>query len=416
MRAIVFVSALVISAVAVQTAAPLPASACGGCFAPPEQITTVEAHRMVISLSLGRTTLWDQIEYTGNPADFVWVLPVPDPAATIEVAAPEFFVDLEAATSPVVTPLSPPPRLFCPRDDDDRGGGFGCGGGGAGSFSAAQDGGAPPDAGVTIFDQDTVGPYETVTIGSDSATALVDWLIAHEYNVPDITRPVIDYYVGLGSAFIALRLSPGVGVSAMQPVRVRYPGYMASFPLKMVTVGASGVLELLLWVVADQRFEAANYGNAQILGSELSWDWLNATSNYNQVFDQEIDALGGRAWVVEAVDRLTGIPFRGASAPDVDLAVVGIKYPIVTRLRTSMLVDHLTEDLELRPSADVGWVSTNLRAAINVNRPEDVVCEGDGAGSACKVGLGRRERGAIAGLVLFLMGVVALRKGRRRAT
>ena len=254
---------------------------------------------MVISLSTGRTTLWDQIRYTGDPLDFVWVLPVPDPAATIDVAAPEFFEDLDAATAPVIRPVSPPPRLFCPRDDS----GFGCGG--DASASASPDGG-----GVTIFDEATVGPYETVTIGAETPDALVDWLIAHDYRIPDATRPIIDYYVSQGSAFIALRLSPGLGVSAMQPVRVRYPGYMASFPLKMVTVGASGVLELVLWIVTDQRMEAANYGTMQITGDDLTWDWNLNRSDYDAVFDAAIDSAGGRAWVVESVSRLELVPWR----------------------------------------------------------------------------------------------------------
>ncbi len=401
MRAIILLSAL--SLAAALAAAPRPASACGGCFAPPDQITSVEAHRMVISLSTGRTTLWDQIRYTGDPADFVWVLPVPDPAATIDVAAPEFFEDLEAATAPVVVPLSPPPQRFCPGDGS---GGIGCGGGA--DFASSD---SPDAGGVTIFDEDTVGPYETVTIGSESPAALVDWLVAHSYNVPDATRPIIDYYVGQGSAFIALRLSPGEGVSAMQPVRVRYPGYMASFPLKMVTVGAYGVIELSLWIVADQRMEAANYGTVEIHGSDLSWDWNTNRSNYTDVFDQVIDRAGGRAWVVESFGRMDDIGWRTASLADVDVASA-VGFPLVTRLRTRMLVDHLIEDLELRPAASAEWVSNRLVAEHDLNYPPPIECDDDG----CMVGLGRREKGAAAGLVLFVLGMAVVRWRRRRTT
>src|SRR5262245_18688217 len=51
------------------------AQACGGCFVPQEEATQVTGHRMVLSVSPTETTLWDQIEYSGNPTEFAWVLP-----------------------------------------------------------------------------------------------------------------------------------------------------------------------------------------------------------------------------------------------------------------------------------------------------------------------------------------------------
>jgi hypothetical protein len=403
MRTAILVSTLSLSILAVVTTDPKPASACGGCFSPPDVVTTVDSHRMVISLSAGRTTLWDQIRYSGDPRDFVWVLPVPDPAATIDLAAPEFFTDLDAATAPAVQPASPPPQLFCPRDGD----GFGCG-----SSDNALALSEPDAGGVTIFDQDTIGPYETVTIGAETPTALNDWLVANDYQIPPSTLPVLAYYIDQGSSFIALRLSPGQGVSAMQPVRVRYPGYMATFPLKMVTVGASGVLELALWVIADQRYDADGFANLTILGSDLTWDWSTQTSDYDVVFDRKIDEAGGRAWIVEYANLPQDYWFRPESQADWEVAQIGLSaYPTITRLRTRMLVDHLTDDLELVPATNPFPVGTQLFALHDANRPPDVDCDE----GICATGLGRRDRGTIAGLVLFGVGVVALRR-RRRAT
>ena len=56
--------------------------ACGGCFHEPAVDAVVTGHRMAFAVSEGRTVLWDQIQYTGNPEDFGWVLPV-EPGATI---------------------------------------------------------------------------------------------------------------------------------------------------------------------------------------------------------------------------------------------------------------------------------------------------------------------------------------------
>ncbi len=338
--------ALAIAAAAVAIpAAPRPAAACGGCFAPPETVTSVDAHRMVISLSTGRTTLWDQIKYSGAPEDFVWVLPVPSGASVVELAEPAFFDELESQTAPVVLP-PPIPRPDCPPPPPCD---F-CAGG-------AQDAGAsaPDAAPVTVFQEETVGPYEMVVVGSESASALQDWLVAHSYQVPEATVPTIQHYVDRGSVFVVLRLSPGEGVNRMQPVRVRYPGYMATFPLKMVTVGAAGTLELTLWVISEQRYQTrAPYTAMSIADDELFWDWDTNSSNYGALFDQKVDEPGGRGWVTEFALPLAYLGF--SSSTETDVAVVDIKNPYLTRLRTRMLVDHLGDDLELEPAAAVGNV------------------------------------------------------------
>ena len=55
---------------------PTPAEACGGCFVPQSERTVVTDHRMALSISQQQTVLWDQIRYSGDPAEFAWVLPV----------------------------------------------------------------------------------------------------------------------------------------------------------------------------------------------------------------------------------------------------------------------------------------------------------------------------------------------------
>ena len=53
------------------------ATACGGCFHPPKQTATdITDERMLLAVSPTQTTLYDQIEYSGNPSSFAWVLPI----------------------------------------------------------------------------------------------------------------------------------------------------------------------------------------------------------------------------------------------------------------------------------------------------------------------------------------------------
>ena len=52
------------------------AHACGGCVVPEDESTQVTGHRMVFAVSKTQTTLYDQIEYAGNPESFAWFLPI----------------------------------------------------------------------------------------------------------------------------------------------------------------------------------------------------------------------------------------------------------------------------------------------------------------------------------------------------
>lgn len=348
---------LLLSSLVVPAAAPPPAEACGGCFSPPETITSVDSHRMVVSLSPERSILWDQIRYSGAPEDFVWVLPVPSPEVTIDVADDLFFAELESQTAPQIAPPPLPPLDCPPPPEDDCL--FGCGGGDA--AGGAQDAGG--SGGVEVYQEEVVGPYETVVIGSEDPGALVAWLNDHGYAVPESTTPTIRHYTERGSLFVVLRLAPDQGVSAMQPVRVDYPGYMGTFPLRMVTVGAYSSLIMTLWIVAEQRFESRNYPAVEIDPSALVWDFLAGGSNYRELFRAAIDAAGGKAWVTQFAGTLDSLYFQ---SDEVAHARQAIPYPFLTRLETEMLVDHVAADLTLGPSAG-GYLSNYLQAASYLN-------------------------------------------------
>src|SRR5262245_19885666 len=155
-----------------------PADACGGCFTPPTESTVVTGHRMALSISPDQAVLWDQIRYSGDPADFSWVLPVKE-GARIEVGSDAFFEALDAATG--VTVQAPPEGCRSPS------GGFGCGD--SRSLSAAEDSAGTatsgPGGGVQVLHKGTVGPYDTVTLSSTDPNALNAWLTQNGYSIPD---------------------------------------------------------------------------------------------------------------------------------------------------------------------------------------------------------------------------------------
>ncbi len=277
-----------------------PARACGGCFHPPpppmQVATVITGHRMAFSISPQQSVLWDQIEYSGSPQDFAWVLPV-HAGAQLQLSHDEFFAALDAMTTPVIT--GPTPNC-----GNGSSGGFACGssasnGSGAGFAASASGGAGNGGSGVQVLSQSVVGPYDTVTLRSTNPNALYDWLVANKYDVPASTRPIIDAYVAEKFDFIALRLAPGEGVQAMQPVRVVTPGAGLSLPLRMVAAGAGANVGITLYVISDGRYQMQNFPNGTVDASKLVWEHTQNESNYTALAAQVMQGSGGRTWLTE---------------------------------------------------------------------------------------------------------------------
>jgi len=388
----------VLAAVAV-LATPSPATACGGCFAPTETVTVVTNHRMAVAMGPTETTLWDQIEYAGEPEDFVWVLPIQG-EVLVELADNAFFEALDQ-TSRLTLQVANPVQSFCPDPcADSRGAGP--------SPSAGADGGV---ADVTVYGEAVVGPYETATIGSEDPEALVVWLRDNGYTVPDSILPTIAHYVDLGMNFAVLRLNPNAGVNQMQPVRVTTPGMNPVFPLRMVAAGAEGSIGLELYVFAEGRYESQNFAVVEVDRDRISYDWAASSFNYGELFDAAIADAGGKAWVAEYAQppsQFHGFINSYASYDDAsephfaadDYAIVlrSLEEPYLTKLRTDLDVAFLGEDLILS-AATGGDIGNFELVEADVNRPPDPVCPstcddpwiyGDDPG---RLGFGSRSRG-----------------------
>jgi MYXO-CTERM domain-containing protein len=262
--------------------------------------TVVTDHRMVFSISTTQTVLWDQIRYSGNPTDFAWVLPV-KPGARIELSQDAWIASLDAATQVVITGPASPCYTSPPREYDGPGNG-GCGGStanGAGfaAPSANEDAGA--SSAVQVVSQQVVGPYDAVTVRSSQGEALGEWLRKNGYDVPAAIQPTIDAFASSGFDFIALRLAPGEGVQAMQPVRVVTDGADPYLPLRMIAAGAGANVGLELWVLSEGRYHPQNFPDATIDLSKLAWNPTTQRSNFRELETAALAANGGRGWVTE---------------------------------------------------------------------------------------------------------------------
>jgi hypothetical protein len=448
------------------------ARACGGYFQPPppptEVETVVSGHRMVFSTSPRQSVLWDQIQYSGNPSDFAWVLPV-TPGAQIQLSQDAWMAALDAATAPVVTG----PTSSC---GSPATGGVGCGSSeeGVSAAGGSASGDAGSGGGVTVVSQQVIGPYQAVTVRASQGEALDTWLNANGYVVPTGIAPILMAYANEGMDFIALKLRPGEGVQAMQPVRIVTQGADATLPLRMVAAGVGTNVAIELYVISGGRYAAQNFPQATVDFSQLAWDPYQNDSNFSTLTLQALSAGAGDGWITEfsgplmydqlgaenpglnetyaSLCRVQGSPGTfpigdddagddsptdagpdDADAPDTSLppmyfagcddlsvAEVGLGgAPWVTRLRADLPVGALATDLILGASSSQLPVS-NAHATAVYTDPNYEPCPSNGAttsgndGCACDAARSRTDGGAWLLSGLTVLGLSALLRRRRR--
>jgi hypothetical protein len=273
------------------------ARACGGCFHGPAfagpESTVVVGHRMAVSVSSTQTVLWDQIQYSGSPTEFAWVLPV-RPGARLELGSDAWFDTLDAATTRTVNP----PTIDC----TPPGSGAGCAStastGCAAGEPAADDVRATPAPGpVSVVHHGSTGPYESVVLHGNVPDALPTWLTAHGYAVPEDVFPIIDAYAGEGFDFIALRLLPDQGVQQMKPVRVIQAGASPTLPLRMVAAGTGPTTAITLFVIGEGRWTVQGFPEVKVDLEALSWDFNAQGSNYATLRADALATNQGRSWI-----------------------------------------------------------------------------------------------------------------------
>lgn len=375
-------------------ATPRPAHACGGCFQPPAETQNgdvITDEKMIFVISPEATTLFDEIEYSGNPSQFGWVLPVKGPV-TVGLSSDALFQSLANATA---TTIVAPPLPTCPSCQ--------CAFGGASAGEDASAGGSSSGggSGVTVISQQTVGPYDTVQLQSTNPQALNQWLAANGYVVPNGFAPVIAEYVNESFDFLALKLVPGQGVAAMRPVRVTTPGAGLSLPLRMVAAGTGAQVGVTVWVIADGRYEPQNMKQFAIDPSSIVWDWSTESSNFASLRQAAESADGFAAWQIESsIDVLpyqVESPLMAQPASDnypvdssgdaggdagqmtsdqAEQADLDTMFPggpqstvRITRMRADLAHSALANDLFVQASADQSQLSNVYQVTKSINAP-----------------------------------------------
>jgi hypothetical protein len=122
---------------------------------------------------------------------------------------------------------------------------------------------------VRIEAQFAVGEYDVVVLSADDSSALDTWLRDNKYNIPAGAEPVLAPYVASGMKFFVAKVDPtrvkfNGNQAALSPLRFHYDTPEFSLPVRLGLLNSQGSQDLIVNILATQRYELANYNNAAI--------------------------------------------------------------------------------------------------------------------------------------------------------
>ncbi|GMV40483.1 MAG: hypothetical protein AMXMBFR64_21990 [Myxococcales bacterium] len=276
------------AALALSLAVPLvaldatPAEACGGFFCSQVPIDQ-SGEQIVFAVKEGHVTAHIQISFAGEAEDFAWVVPVAS-KPEISVGTQSLFTQLRSATEP---------QWYLNWDYQDQCGFWWGFAEDAAPSAGAGDGGN----GVTVLETKEVGPYNTVTLESKDAKALIDWLNANGFDQPAESLPLIEHYLAQNMLFVALKLSQNAGVGDIQPVVLDFKESQPCVPLILTRIAAVADMPVRIWVLGEARAIPTNWFHVEINQKKI--DWINGGSNYNDVVTAAVNEAAGHGFVTE---------------------------------------------------------------------------------------------------------------------
>jgi len=269
---------------------PLPALACGGLFCQTQPVEQ-NAERILFEVNPdGTISAIVEITFTGSASDFSWVVPVPD-TPTVDVVPQSTLSLLDTATVPQIIP--PPTTctnaLFPPM----------MGGASNESDSAAFDG-DDDDSGVDVVDLPAVGPYDDIrVVSSEDPQALIDWLQENQYLITAEMEPFVANYVEQGYKFLGMKLAPGAGTQDIAPVKITFPSDQPMVPIVLTSVSAEPEMGVLVFVAANERYEADNFENLVVDRADVQMNPRTQQNNYYALASWMVDQAGGQAFITE---------------------------------------------------------------------------------------------------------------------
>ena len=243
--------------------APLTAEAFCGFYVSGAGTKLFNDASMVVLLRDGtRTVLSMQNNYRGPVEDFALVVPVPVVLQkdNVKTLPREAFTRLDELTSPRLVEMPTEPCGLGLRGVGSGGGGYGSGTGGLG---------VPRDLGVKVEAKFNVEEYEIVVLSAEFSLGLEIWLKENKYKIPDGAAALLKPYVQTGSKFFVAKVDAKKakhqhGELVLSPLRFSYDTDTFSLPVRLGLLNSGGQQELIVHIIAKDRYELANAKNVLV--------------------------------------------------------------------------------------------------------------------------------------------------------
>jgi hypothetical protein len=297
---------------------PTDAQACGGTFCDaqvpgPQQMQVDQTGENIMFVIDGnRVEAHIQIQYTGDPERFGWVIPVTN-VPEVGVGSQALFDNLLAATVPSLTlttqqetcdgGVGASAELGCAMADasENLGGSGGSTGFGSDGGDEGTGGGDGDDGGPDIIDRGFAGAFQYDVLQGGTIEGVTQWLEDAGYVQDDDAPPILENYLDDDFLFVAIKLRSGVGVEEIHPITIAYDGMEPCVPIRLTAIAAVPDMAIRAFFLGESRVAPKNYDHVTINQAKLDWLGVGTgTTGYNMAVALAIDETeDGHGFVTE---------------------------------------------------------------------------------------------------------------------
>ena len=342
---------------------PSPARAFCGFYVSGADASLYNNATLVVLMRDGtRTVLSMQNNYQGPPSDFAMVVPVPQvlKKENVKTLPPDVFKHIDQLSAPRLVEyweMDPCQDWAMPMMAMR---------GGADVVMASGEVFDADKLGVKIEAQFSVAEYDIVILSANDSAGLETWLKREKYNIPAGSGEVLKPYVAAGTKFFVARVdikrvTYQDGAAVLSPLRVSYDSDTFSLPVRLGLLNSKGEQDLLVHILASDRYEAANYKNAFIpTNLKVNEDVVDRFGPFYDSLFREVGTPGTvvteYAWSAGSCDPCPSPPLDESEIATLGGDVVGSLDPysaVITRLHYRYTSASLGEDLVFKKANPV---------------------------------------------------------------
>lgn len=362
--------ALLAALAGLSTLAPRAEAFCGFYVARADAGLYNRASQVVVARNGERTVVTMANDYQGPASEFAMVVPVPTviQQGDVKVLDPALIGAVDAFSAPRLVEYHDPDPCAPPV-----------------AYLYAEAAGAPTsmrrqastrssadELGVRIEASYKVEEYDVLVLSASQSDGLATWLKQEGYRLPQGAEAVLGSYLQQGMRFFVAKVDvkrhAAGGFQMMRPLQVHYSTHKFMLPIRLGTVNAQGMQDLLVYTLTPHgRVETVNYRTVPLPTDQNVPELVQHefASFYQDMFERVVRREGYRAVVTEyawplsvmcdpcSSDPLTVAQLQALGAGWVQPGggkLIGAAY--LTRLHVRYDAAHFPEDLRFQETRD----------------------------------------------------------------